>query len=125
MTTTTKEPRVLCVWCLPIRECEAVPGFTVCRLCLDNAVERVESITEDRRAQRTDANAIQHGGTHYKDKAIEPWDYAVANNLDFLEGSIVKYVTRHRDKNGLEDLKKARHYIDKLIEVESAKPVKA
>jgi hypothetical protein len=62
------------------------------------------------------ANDIQFGGDHYKSKGIEPWDYAVANKLGFLEGSVVKYVTRYKDKNGIEDLKKARHYLDKLIE---------
>lgn len=62
------------------------------------------------------ANDHQVGGNHYKKKAIEPWDYAIANNLGFLEGSIIKYITRHGDKNGLEDVKKALHYIQKLIE---------
>jgi hypothetical protein len=67
------------------------------------------------------ANAIQHGGTHYKVKAIEPWDYIAANGIGFLDGNAIKYLTRWRDKGGVEDLKKARHYIDKLIEVETAK----
>lgn len=62
------------------------------------------------------ANEVQIAGTHYKDKAIQPWDYIVANGLGYLEGNVVKYVSRHRDKNGLADLQKARHYIDKLIE---------
>ena len=66
-------------------------------------------------------NAVQYGGNHYKDKAIQPWDYVVANNLGYLEGSIIKYVSRYKDKNGLEDLYKARHFLDKLIEVESSK----
>jgi len=67
------------------------------------------------------ANDEQHGGTHYKVKAIQPWDYIVANKLGFLEGNAIKYLTRWRDKGGVEDLKKAQHYIQKLIEVESAK----
>jgi hypothetical protein len=67
------------------------------------------------------ANDIQHGGAHYKSKAIQPWDYIVSNNLDYLQGNIVKYVSRFRDKNGLEDLYKAQHYIEKLIETEKAK----
>lgn len=65
------------------------------------------------------ANSLQHGGTHYKGKVIEPWDYIVANGIGFLDGNAIKYLTRWRDKGGVEDLKKARHYIDKLIEVES------
>lgn len=66
------------------------------------------------------ANDIQHGGSHYKKKAIQLWDYIVANDIGFLDGNAIKYLTRWRDKGGVEDLKKARHYIDKLIEVESA-----
>jgi hypothetical protein len=67
------------------------------------------------------ANAIQHGGTHYRTKAIQPWDFIAANSLGYFEGNVVKYVARWRDKNGIEDLEKARHYLDKLIGVEIAK----
>ncbi len=63
------------------------------------------------------ANNTQVGGNHYKTK-MEHWDYVVANDLGYFEGQITKYVTRHRKKNGLEDLHKARHFLDKLIEVE-------
>lgn len=71
--------------------------------------------------QQSNANSIQVDGDHYKDKAIQPWDYIVANQLNYLEGNIIKYVSRHRDKNGIRDLEKARHYLDKLIEVENAR----
>lgn len=64
-------------------------------------------------------NNIQHGGTHYKDKSIQPWDYIAANKLDYFEGNVVKYVSRWRDKGGIDDLHKARHYLDKLIELET------
>lgn len=67
------------------------------------------------------ANDTQHGGVHYKAKAIQPWDYIVANNIGFLEGNAIKYLTRWREKGGIEDLKKAQHYVEKLIEVEQAK----
>lgn len=67
------------------------------------------------------ANDTQVGGTHYKNLGIQPWDYIAANNLGWFEGSIVKYVTRWRTKDGIEDLRKARHILDKLIEVEEAK----
>ena len=66
-----------------------------------------------------DANKRQEGGTHYQTKVIQPWDYILANDIPFLEGSIIKYLTRWRDKNGLEDLKKAQHFLEKLIEVNS------
>ncbi len=69
------------------------------------------------------ANDRQEGGSHYKTKAIQPWDYISANGLGFFDGNVVKYVTRFRDKNGIADLRKARHYLDKLIEVEEAKIV--
>lgn len=60
----------------------------------------------------------QPGGTHYKQMAIQPVQYIHANGLGYCEANIVKYVSRWRDKNGLEDLLKARHYIDLLIELE-------
>jgi len=72
---------------------------------------RFEQITET-------ANNYQEGGNHYNKKTIQPWDYVAANDLGFFEGNIVKYVTRWKDKGGVEDLKKARHYLDKLIELQ-------
>lgn len=65
-------------------------------------------------------NNIQVGGDHYQ-KAIQPWDYIAANGLDYFQGNVIKYVTRFRDKNGIEDLKKAQHYLQKLIELEEQK----
>lgn len=66
------------------------------------------------------ANDEQVGGTHYQ-KKIQPWDYVAANGLDFFQGNIVKYVTRFREKDGVADLLKARHYLDKLIELEKGR----
>jgi hypothetical protein len=63
------------------------------------------------------ANENQIDGNHYKNKPIQPWDYIAANELGFFEGNIVKYVTRWREKAGVSDLRKARHYLDKLIEM--------
>lgn len=71
---------------------------------------------------KPDANSRQVAGDHYKDKAIQPWDYITSNGLGYLEGNIVKYVSRWRDKGGVADLEKARHYLDKLIELQCAKP---
>ncbi|MCA3173723.1 MAG: DUF3310 domain-containing protein [Burkholderiales bacterium] len=65
------------------------------------------------------ANNHQVGGSHYTAKSVQPWDYIASNNLGYFEGNIVKYVSRWRDKGGIEDLRKARHYLDKLIEVEN------
>lgn len=64
----------------------------------------------------TDAFARQVGGSHYKDMPIEPLKYILANKLGFAEGNVVKYVTRWQSKGGLEDLRKASHYIDILIQ---------
>lgn len=70
------------------------------------------------------ANNKQIDGNHYKDKAIQPWDYITSNNLGYLEGNIVKYVSRWKDKGGYADLKKAQHYLEKLLEIEGMKPQK-
>jgi hypothetical protein len=59
----------------------------------------------------------QVGGGHYKSFAIQPLEFIVKNDLDFLQGNVVKYVVRYKVKNGIEDLKKARHYIDLMIEL--------
>ena len=77
------------------------------------------STPEEEEAFNAIANSLQVGGSHYKDKAIQPWDYIASNNLGYLEGNVVKYVSRWREKGGLEDLKKAQHYLTKLIEVNS------
>lgn len=56
---------------------------------------------------------------HYN-QGIEMWDYSYSHGLDFFEGNVVKYVTRWRHKNGIQDLKKAKEYLDKLIELEES-----
>jgi len=61
----------------------------------------------------------QVGGDHYAQMAIQPVEYITANRLGYCEGSVVKYVSRYRDKGGLEDLKKAKHFLEILIERES------
>jgi hypothetical protein len=65
------------------------------------------------------ANDTQHGGRHYKGCAIEPWDFIAANEIGFFEGNAIKYLTRWREKGGVDDLRKAQHYIEKLIEIET------
>jgi hypothetical protein len=62
----------------------------------------------------------QEGGSHYKDMAIQPVEYILRNGIGFAEGNVIKYVSRWRVKGGVEDLKKARHYLDLLIEEEQA-----
>lgn len=60
----------------------------------------------------------QESGTHYMKCSIQPIEYIHANNLGFIEGNVVKYITRFRDKNGEADLRKIIHYIELLIELE-------
>jgi hypothetical protein len=60
---------------------------------------------------------VQEGGTHYRNYPIQPIEYIVKNNLGFIEGCVVKYITRYEDKNGKEDLEKIKHYLDLLIEL--------
>lgn len=61
---------------------------------------------------------VQVGGDHYKKFTIQPIEYIHANNIPYMEGNIIKYVTRWRDKNGIADLEKAKHYIELLIKLE-------
>ena len=58
----------------------------------------------------------QVGGDHYEKCSIQPKDYIRANNLDFFEGNIVKYVTRHKDKEGAKDIRKVIDYARMILE---------
>ena len=62
----------------------------------------------------------QIGGDHYKGLKIQPIEYIMANHIGFCEGSAIKYLTRWRDKGGVVDLRKARHFIDILIQEEES-----
>ena len=61
----------------------------------------------------------QVGGDHYKNLKIQPIEYIMANSLNYCEGNVIKYVTRYKQKGGIIDLEKAKHYIDLLIEKEA------
>jgi hypothetical protein len=61
----------------------------------------------------------QVSGSHYKDFPIQPVEFIYRNNIPYIEGNVIKYISRWRDKGGLADLEKAKHYIDLLIELES------
>lgn len=80
--------------------------------CVDR-IDNKPIKTLDEKATATD---VQVGGDHYVEMPIQPVDFIVANGLNYLEGNVIKYVTRHCFKNGKEDLQKAKHYIDMLIE---------
>lgn len=85
-------------------------GLEWCPAC---AVERMQALKA--------AKDTQVGGDHYAKREIQPWDIIDCYGLDFYAGNALKYLLRYRDKNGVEDLKKARHYLDKLIEVTEGK----
>ena len=61
----------------------------------------------------------QVGGGHYKDMVIQPVEFIHRNRIGYMEGNAIKYLCRWRSKNGIEDLKKAKHYIELLIALES------
>jgi hypothetical protein len=65
----------------------------------------------------------QVSGNHYKELVIQPIQFIHANNIPFMEANVIKYICRHKTKNGLADLQKAKHYIELLMELEyDAKP---
>jgi len=66
------------------------------------------------------ANDKQYGGSHYKKYgSLQPWDVITAWDLGYLDGTALKYIARWKDKNGIEDLRKAIHFLEKTIEVYS------
>lgn len=68
------------------------------------------------------ANDKQIDGDHYKKYGtLQPWDVITAWNLGYLDGTALKYIARWRDKGGLNDIRKAIHFLEKFIEVEEAK----
>jgi hypothetical protein len=67
------------------------------------------------------ATDTQVGGTHYKDMPIQPIDFITKNNIPYIEGNIIKYLCRWKSKNGVEDLKKAKHYLEMLIDMQFPK----
>jgi hypothetical protein len=72
-----------------------------------------EIISKEKSPKATDK---QVGGNHYKGYAIQPIHFIMENNLNFCEGNILKYITRWKDKGGVQDLRKAQHYMNMLIE---------
>ena len=104
------------------------------RLCEDNNFEGYEKIMGTQKnykevlkeldknlsipISKKSALDTQVGGSHYKQFAIQPFEFITKNSLGFAQGNIIKYICRYKEKNGLEDLKKVKHYVDMLIEIE-------
>jgi hypothetical protein len=70
------------------------------------------------KSEAPSANSHQVAGDHYQKMTIQHWDVAALMGMDYWQGQITKYVMRWRDKNGIIDLKKARHFLDKYIELQ-------
>ncbi len=68
-----------------------------------------------RMSEEMDAKSRQVGGNHYQ-LPIQPVDFIVKNDIPFREANVIKYVVRHKSKNGKKDLEKAMHYLQMLIE---------
>ena len=85
---------------------------------LEEDAEHAATI-ETWRREYNEASALakQTGGNHYKQMKIQPVEYVELNELSFLEGCVIKYISRWRHKNGLEDLRKIQHCVDLLIEL--------
>ena len=73
-----------------------------------------------KRADELLASEIQVGGNHYKKFKIQPAEFCYYNNIPYLEATAIKYLCRWKDKGGIQDLEKAKHFIDLLIEFENA-----
>lgn len=76
------------------------------------------AVESEPEAEQGSALNVQVGGSHYRDMAIQPVEFIHKNRIGFIPGNVIKYVCRADKKGGIEDLKKARHYIDLLIEME-------
>jgi hypothetical protein len=63
----------------------------------------------------------QVGGSHYKNYKIQPVEFIIKNNIGFVEGNIIKYILRFKEKGGVQDLEKAKHYIELLIDSSKGK----
>lgn len=82
------------------------------------AMEQLSKQMETVADKAMSAEAVQVGGDHYRKLPIQPMRYSMKNKLDACQHTIVKYVTRFREKGGIQDLEKAKHVIDMLIEFE-------
>lgn len=86
--------------------------------CEDKQENNDADNRKDLRGSSPSPKSTQVGGDHYSKMKIQPIDFITENGLGYIEGNIIKYVCRYKDKNGLEDLKKAQHYLQMLIEQE-------
>ena len=104
---------------IPCVVCEKYPQTFGKLTCDDwHCREEYRKSVEENMDKKQNALDVQISGNHYKDMKIQPIEYIHGNKLGWCEGNVVKYISRWRHKNGLEDLKKVKHYVDLLIELE-------
>jgi len=80
--------------------------------------EWLKEVAEEENMRLTNALNDQVGGTHYANMNIQPAEFIVFNEIGFLEGNVIKYICRHQNKNGADDIKKAMHYCELLLQME-------
>lgn len=80
--------------------------------------DRDDITPQEIQGKPTSALDKQVSGNHYKDCGIQPIEYIHANGLSYLEGNVIKYTTRHSKKNGKQDILKAIHYLELILEME-------
>ncbi len=106
----------------PCAKCLATDGYSEwvpMRIPSKSAPKQAKPVHTATTASEQNPLDIQVAGDHYKKLKIQPVEYIHANGIPFIEGNVIKYVTRWRDKGGVKDLEKARHFLDLLIELEA------
>jgi len=78
--------------------------------------EHINTLKEELKPNRESVWNKQHGGSHYQKYKIQPSKFVVENEILYPEGCAIKYIVRHRDKNGKEDILKAIHFLEMIIE---------
>jgi len=91
------------------------------RAKFDEAVKSAKAATDVYTIPRASKLRKQVGGDHYVNMAIQPLEYILANNIPFAEGAAIKYISRWRNKGGIQDLRKAIQTLEVIIEHEEAK----
>jgi hypothetical protein len=124
----SEEMRRAVKWC-DLHKHAYIPeeGCPACREWSSSLVDRIQKMSRQEEVEEIELTAlpskppalkVQVGGDHYKKLKIQPVEYNHANNLPFIEGCIVKYVTRHRDKGGAADIRKVIHFAELLLQLE-------
>lgn len=111
-SNTLKHSRV--VW---QRDQDQDEPFLTPECTLNDQYAEIEQVGQHKKHERnSSAWDMQIGGNHYKQFKIQPMQFALENKLDAAQHNVIKYIMRHSFKNGKQDLEKAKHYIDLMIE---------